>query len=325
MKRFIGLFTGVAGALGCLAAMATPGSAADYPTRQVHIIVGYPAGGSTDIVARLIGNWLSSRLGQQFIVENRPGAGNNIATEAVTKTAPDGYTMLLVNPANTINASLYKNLNFNFLKDIDPVASVIEVPNVMEVNPSVPAKTVAEFIAYAKANPDKINVASSGNGTSIHLSGELFKMMTGLKLTHVPYKGSAPMLTDLIGGQVQVTFDNLPSSIAHIKAGKLRALGVSTSKRSPELPDVPTIAETVPGYEASAFFGFGVPRGTPKEIVDLLNKEINLALKDPGMQAKLKDLGGVIVSGTPADFGKFLAAETAKWEKVVKAANLSVQ
>ncbi len=325
MKRFIGLAAGVAGALGCLAAMAAPVSAADYPTRQVHIIVGYPAGGSTDIVARLIGNWLSSRLGQQFIVENRPGAGNNIATEAVTKAAPDGYTMLLVNPANTINASLYKNLNFNFLKGIDPVASVIEVPNVMEVNPSVPAKTVAEFIAYAKANPDKINVASSGNGTSIHLSGELFKMMTGLKLTHVPYKGSAPMLTDLLGGQVQVTFDNLPSSIAHIKAGKLRALGVSTAKRSPELPDVPTIAETVPGYEASAFFGFGVPHGTPKEIVDLLNKEINLALKDPGMQGKLKDLGGVIVSGTPADFGKFLAAETAKWEKVVKAANLSVQ
>jgi tripartite-type tricarboxylate transporter receptor subunit TctC len=325
MKRFIGLMTGIAGALGCLAAIVAPASAADYPTRQVHIIVGYPAGGSTDIVARLIGNWLSSRLGQQFIVENRPGAGNNIATEAVTKAAPDGYTMLLVNPANTINASLYKNLNFNFLKGIDPVASVIEVPNVMEVNPNVPAKTVAEFIAYAKANPDKINVASSGNGTSIHLSGELFKMMTGLKLTHVPYKGSAPMLTDLLGGQVQVTFDNLPSSIAHIKAGKLRALGVSTAKRSPELPDVPTIAETVPGYEASAFFGFGVPHGTPKEIVDRLNKEINLALKDPGMQAKLKDLGGAIVSGTPADFGKFLAAETAKWEKVVKAANLSVQ
>jgi tripartite-type tricarboxylate transporter receptor subunit TctC len=325
MKRFIGLMTGIAGALGCLAAIVAPASAADYPTRQVHIIVGYPAGGSTDIVARLIGNWLSSRLGQQFIVENRPGAGNNIATEAVTKAAPDGYTMLLVNPANTINASLYKNLNFNFLKGIDPVASVIEVPNVMEVNPNVPAKTVAEFIAYAKANPDKINVASSGNGTSIHLSGELFKMMTGLKLTHVPYKGSAPMLTDLLGGQVQVTFDNLPSSIAHIKAGKLRALGVSTAKRSPELPDVPTIAETVPGYEASAFFGFGVPHGTPKEIVDRLNKEINLALKEPGMQAKLKDLCGAIVSGTPADFGKFLAAETAKWEKVVKAANLSVQ
>ena len=326
MKRFNGLIAGVAGLLaGLTAILAQPAAAADYPTRQVHIIVGYPAGGSTDIVARLIGNWLSVKLGQQFVVENRPGAGNNIATEAVTKAAPDGYTMLLVNPANTINATLYKKLSFTFLKDIDPVAGVIEVPNVMEVHPDVPAKTVAEFIAYAKANPDKINVASSGNGTSIHLSGELFKMMTGLKLTHVPYKGSAPMLTDLLGGQVQVTFDNLPSSIAHIRAGKLRALGVSTAKRSPELPDVPTIAETVPGYEASAFFGFGVPRGTPKEIVDLLNKQINLALQDKEMQAKLKDLGGIITPGSPADFGKFLAAETAKWEKVVNAANLSVQ
>jgi tripartite-type tricarboxylate transporter receptor subunit TctC len=326
MKCFFGLMTGVLGAVASLAAMAaTPASAADYPTRPVHIIVGYPAGGSTDIVARIIGNWLSIKLGKQFIVENRPGAGNNIGTEAVAKAAPDGYTMLLINPANTINATLYKKLNFNFLKDIDPVANVVEVPNVMEVNPDVPAKTVAEFIAYAKANPDKINVASSGNGTSIHLSGELFKMMTGLKLTHVPYKGSAPMLTDLLGGQVQVTFDNLPSSIAHIRAGKLRALGVSTSKRSPELPDVPTIAETVPGYEASAFFGFGVPHGTPKEIVDVLNKQINLALQDPDMQAKLKDLGGQPVPGSPADFGKFLAAETAKWEKVVNAANLSIQ
>jgi tripartite-type tricarboxylate transporter receptor subunit TctC len=326
MKCFFGLMTGVLGALAGLTALtAMPAAAADYPTRPVHIIVGYPAGGSTDIVARIIGNWLSIKLGQQFIVENRPGAGNNIGTEAVAKAAPDGYTMLLINPANTINATLYKKLNFNFLKDIDPVANVVEVPNVMEVNPDVPAKTVAEFIAYAKANPDKINVASSGNGTSIHLSGELFKMMTGLKLTHVPYKGSAPMLTDLLGGQVQVTFDNLPSSIAHIRAGKLRALGVSTSKRSPELPDVPTIAETVPGYEASAFFGFGVPHGTPKEIVDVLNKQINLALQDPDMQAKLKDLGGQPVPGSPADFGKFLAAETAKWEKVVNAANLSIQ
>jgi tripartite-type tricarboxylate transporter receptor subunit TctC len=267
---------------------------------------------------------LGKRLGQQFIVENRPGAGNNLATEAVVKAAPDGYTLLLVNPANAVNASLYKNLNFVFLRDIDPVAGVIRVPNVMEVHPSVPAKTVAEFIAYVKANPDKVNVASSGNGTSIHLSGELFKMMTGLKMTHIPYKGSAPMLTDLLGGQVQVTFDNLPSSIAHIKAGKLRALAVTTAKRSEELPDVPTVAETVPGYEASAFFGFGVPKGTPKEIVDLLNKEINLALKDPAIVAKLKDLGGTLIAGSPADFGKLVADETAKWEKVVNAANLSV-
>lgn len=324
MKRFLGLVAGIAGALAGMTILA-PAQTPAYPTKPVHIIVGYPAGGSTDIVARLIGNWLSGKLGQQFVVENRPGAGNNIGTEAVAKAAPDGYTMLLINPANTINASLYKKLNFNFLKDIDPVANVIEVPNVMEVNPDVPAKTVAEFIAYAKANPEKVNVASSGNGTSIHLSGELFKMMTGLKLQHVPYKGSAPMLTDLIGGQVQVTFDNLPSSIAHIKAGKLRALGVSTAKRAAELPDVPTIAETVPGYEASAFFGFGVPRGTPKEITDLLNKEINAAMQDPAIQTKLKDMGGILVPGSPADFRKFLEAETAKWEKVVNAAKLSVE
>jgi len=309
---------------GMFFVQAAGACAADYPTRPPHIIVGYPAGGSTDIVARLIGDWLSKRLGQQFIVENRPGAGNNLATEAVAKAAPDGYTLILVNPANTINASLYKNLNFVFLRDIDPVAGVIRVPNVMEVHPSVPVKTVAEFIAYVKANPDKVNVASSGNGTSIHLSGELFKMMTGLKMTHIPYKGSAPMLTDLLGGQVQVTFDNLPSSIAHIKAGKLRALAVTTARRSEELPDVPTVAETVPGYEASAFFGFGVPKGTPKEIVDLLNKEINLALKDPAIVAKLKDLGGTLIAGSPADFGKLVTDETAKWEKVVHAANLSI-
>jgi len=298
--------------------------AADYPARQPHIIVGYPAGGSTDILARIFGDWLGKRLGQQFIVENRPGAGNNLATEAVVKSPPDGYTIILVNPANAINASLYKNLNFSFLRDIDPVAGFIRVPNVMEVHPSVPANTVAEFIAYVKANPDKINIASSGNGTSIHLSGELFKMMTGTQMTHVPYKGSAPMLTDLLGGQVQVTFDNLPSSINHIKNGKLRALAVTTAKRSEELPDVPTVAETVPGFEASAFFGFGVPKGTPKEIVDLLNKEVNLAMNDPGILAKLKQLGGTPIPGSPADFGKLVADETAKWEKVVRAADLSI-
>ncbi len=309
----------------CLSTVAATGARAAYPDRPVRIIVGYPAGGSTDIVARIIGAWLSEKLGQQFIVDNKPGAGNNIGTELAVKSAPDGYTMFLINPANVINATLYKKLNFVFLRDIDPVAGVIQVPNVMEVNPGVPAHTVAEFIAYVKANPDKVNIASSGNGTSIHLSGELFKMMTGTKMTHIPYKGSAPMLTDLLGGQVQVTFDNLPSSIGHIRAGKLRALAVTTSKRSPELPDVPTAAETVPGYEAVAFFGFGVPHGTPKEIVALLNKTINDGINNPGVQAKLKDLGGIPVPDTPEAFGKFLAAETAKWEKVVHAANLSIE
>jgi len=326
MQRNVALLSRLLFGFLCLSLIAAADArAAGYPDRPVRIIVGYPAGGSTDIVARIIGNWLSIKLGQQFIVENKPGAGNNIGTELVAKAAPDGYTLYLVNPANTINATLYKHLNYVFLRDIDPIANVIQVPNVMEVNPDVPVKTVAEFIAYVKANPDKINIASSGNGTSIHLSGELFKMMTGLKITHVPYKGSAPMLTDLLGGQVQVTFDNLPSSIAHIKAGKLRALAVTTAARSPELPDVPTVAETVPGYEAVAFFGFGITHGTPKEIVDLLNKEINLALQDPGIQARLKDLGGIAVPGSPGDFGKFLANETAKWEKVVHAANLSIE
>jgi len=310
-------------ALLCLS--ATGASAASYPDHPVRIIVGYPPGGSTDIVARIIGNWLTQRLGQQFIVDNKPGAGNNIGTELAVKSAADGYTMFLINPANVINASLYKKLNFVFLRDIDPVAAVIQVPNVMEVNPEVPAKTVKEFIDYVKANPDKVNVASSGNGTSIHLSGELFKMMTGIKMTHVPYKGSAPMLTDLLAGQVQVTFDNLPSSIGHIRAGKLRALAVTTARRSPELPDVPTVAETVPGYEAVAFFGFGVPHGTPKEIVDKLNKEINLGIQDVGVQSKLRDLGGIPVPGTPEAFGMFLAAETAKWAKVVHSANLSIE
>jgi tripartite-type tricarboxylate transporter receptor subunit TctC len=299
--------------------------AAGYPDRPVHIIVGYPPGGSTDISARLFGQWLSEKLGQQFIIDNRPGAGNNIGTELAAKAAPDGYTLFLANPANTINATLYKHLNFVFLRDFVPVAGFIRVPNVMEVNPSVPVKTVAEFIKYVKDNPDKINLASSGNGTSIHLSGELFKMMTGLKITHIPYKGSAPMLTDLLGGQVQATFDNLPSSIGHIKAGKLRALAVTTSTRSPELPDVPTVAETVPGYEASAFFGLVAPKGTPAEAIDVINKQVNAAMQDPNMLARMKDLGGIPLAGSPADFGKLLADETAKWEKVVHAANLSIE
>jgi len=307
-----------------MAAAATFAAAADYPNRPVRWIVGYPAGGATDILARLFGDYLSKKLGQQFVIENRPGAGNNIATEAVIRSAPDGYTLLLVNPANGINASLYRKLNFNFIRDTDPVAGFIRVPNVMVVNPSVPAKTVAEFIAYAKPDPGKVNLASSGNGTSIHLSGELFMMMTGLKMTHVPYRGSAPALTDLIGGQVQVMFDNLPASIEHIRAGKLRALAVTTDVRSEALPDVPTVSDTVKGYEASAWFGMSAPKGTPREIVELLNRHINEALKDPEVVAKLKQMGGILMPGTPEDFGKVVAAETAKWEKVVNAAKLTV-
>jgi tripartite-type tricarboxylate transporter receptor subunit TctC len=326
MQRLAALLSRALIALVCCLPFAiTSAQALDYPTRPVHIIVGYPPGGSTDILARIFGQYLGDKLGQQFIIENKPGAGNNLATESVVRATPDGYTLYLANPANTINASLYKNLKFVFLNDLDPVAGFIRVTNVMEVNPDVPAKTVAEFIAYAKANPGKINMASSGNGTSVHLSGELFMMMTGVKMQHVPYKGAAPALVDLMGGQVQVFFDNLPSSISHIRAGKLRALGVTSAQRSSELPDVPVVADTVPGYEATAFFGLAAPKGTPPEIVNLLNKHVNEALNDPAMLAKLKDLGGVPFKGSPADFGKLLAAETAKWEKVVHAANLSIE
>jgi tripartite-type tricarboxylate transporter receptor subunit TctC len=299
--------------------------AADYPTRPVRWIVPYPAGGATDIVARIIGQALSERLGQTFVIENKPGAGNNIGTEAVVHAAPDGYTVLLVNPANAINATLYPKLSFNFIRDMLPVAGFMRVPNVMEVNPAVPANTVAEFIAYAKANPGKINWATSGNGTSVHLSGELFKMMTGVNMTHVPYRGSAPALTDMISGQVQVMFDNMPPSLPHIRAGKLRALGVTTAQRSAALPDVPTVAETVPGYEASAFFGMAVPKGTPADVIEKLNKEINAALADPKIQARLAELGGMLIPGTPADFGKVVADETDKWAKVIKAGGVSLE
>jgi len=304
---------------------STSAVADDYPARPIKWVVGYPAGGTTDILARLIGQWLSERLGAQVIIENRPGAGNNIGTEAVINAPPDGYMVLLVNPANGINASLYRKLNFDFIRDIAPVAGLTRVPNVMEVNPAVPAKTVQEFIDYAKANPGKINWASSGNGTSVHLSGEMFKMMTGVDLLHVPYRGAAPALTDLISGQVQVMFDNMPSSIEHIRAGKLRALGVTTAKRSPALPDVPTVADTVPGYEASAWFGMGAPKETPPEVVNKLNKAINAALADPNIQARLADLGGIVMAGTPADFGQVIVEETEKWAKVVKAAGVSIE
>src|ERR1700678_4089832 len=311
-----------------LCALAAPLSGAfalESPTRPVRFIVGYPAGGSTDIVARLIGQKLSERLGQQFVIENKPGAGNNIGTETVVKADPDGYTVLLVNPANFINASLYANLNFNFIRDIAPVASFNRVPNVMTVAPDVPAKNVAEFIAYVKANPGKVNMASSGNGTSGHLSGELFMAMSGAKMLHVPYRGAAPATTDLLGNRVQVMFDNMPSIIGHIRGGALRALAVTTEKRSPELPDVPTVGETVPGYEASALFGMGAPAKTPPEIVAKLNREINAVLAEPEVRKRLIELGGEPLIATSDDFGAMIKAETEKWEKVVKSADIKIE
>lgn len=320
MRRSLGLF---AAALPIALNLAAAGAvAADYPTRPVHIIVSYPPGGSTDITARLIGAWLSDRLHQQFVIDNRPGGGNNIGTEMALRSTPDGYTLFLANPANAINATLYQHLRFNFLKDTAPIAGIIRVPNVMEVNPSVPVKTVAEFITYAKERPGKINMASSGVGTSIHLSGELFMFMTGVKMLHVPYRGSAPALTDMLSGQMQVMFDNLPSSIGHIRSGKLRPLAVTTARRDPALPNVPTVGETVKGYEASAWFGLVAPKGTPKAIIEKLNAEVEAALKDPNMLQRLAALGGATMPGTPADFGKTLADETAKWAKVVKFANI---
>jgi tripartite-type tricarboxylate transporter receptor subunit TctC len=315
---WFGALAGLGGSALLAAAGIDSAQALDYPTRPVHVVVGYPAGGTTDILARLVGQYLSERLGQQFIIDNRSGAGNNIGTEVVVSAPADGYTLLLVNPANAINATLYEKLPFNFVRDIAPVAGIIRVPNVMEVNPAVPAKSVTEFIAYAKANPGKVNMASSGNGTSIHVSGELFKMMTGVDMLHVPYRGSAPALTDLMGGQVQVLFDNMPSSIEYLKAGKLRPLAVTTAGRSDALPGVPTVAETVAGYEASAWFGLGAPKGTPAEIVDKLNAAVNAGLADPKLKARLADLGGTMLVGTPAEFGKLIAEETEKWAKVVK-------
>jgi tripartite-type tricarboxylate transporter receptor subunit TctC len=313
-RRFLALTVGLA----ALPITLPVAEAQTYPTRPVRWIVGYPAGGSADLVARLIGQILTEKLSRQFVIENRPGAGNNIATQAVVRAAADGYTLLLVNPANAINATLYDKLNFDFLRDIAPVASLIRVPNVAEVHPSVPAKTVPEFIAYAKANPGKISMASGGNGVPSHVSGELFKMMAGVNLVHVPYRGSAPALADLLGGQVQVMFDPLPSSIEHIRAGKLRPLAVTTATRSEALPHVPPMADFLPGYEASTWYGIGVPKNTPAEIIDKLNREINAALADPKIKAGFADLGGAVLGGSPADFGTLLAAETEKWAKVVK-------
>jgi tripartite-type tricarboxylate transporter receptor subunit TctC len=312
--------------LGLPAIAATRAIAAlEYPTRPVRFVVGYPPGGATDILARLIGQRLSERLGQTFVVENKPGAGNNIGTETVVHAEADGYTVLLVNPANFINTSLYANLKFNFLNDIAAVASFNRVPNVMTVNKDVPANNVAEFIAYAKANPGKVNMASSGNGTSVHLSGEMFMSMTGCKMQHVPYRGAALAITDMMAGQVQVIFDNMPSIIQHIRSGALRALGVTTAERSPQLPDVQAIAETVPGYEASALFGMGAPSKTPKEIIGKLNAEINAVLAEPEMTKRLVDLGGAPLI-QPADaFNANIAAETEKWKKVVEFSGLKIE
>jgi tripartite-type tricarboxylate transporter receptor subunit TctC len=293
-----------------------------YPTRPVRIIVGAPPGGAFDILARLIGQWLSERFRQPFIVENRPGAGTNIGTEAVVKAAPDGYTLLVFDVSPAINTNLYDNLNFVFLRDIAPIASIARSPFIMVVNPAIPAKTVPEFIAYAKANPGKISMASTGNGATPHVTGELFKMMAGVDMVHVPYRGAAPAITDLLSGQVQVLFISPLVSIEHIKTGKLRALAVTTAKRSAALPDLPTLGEFLPGYEASQWYGVGVPKNTPVEIVDKLNKEINAGLVDPRLKARLADLGGIALAGSPADVGKLIAEETEKWSKVIRAANI---
>jgi tripartite-type tricarboxylate transporter receptor subunit TctC len=313
-RRFLHLAAGAA----ALPAVSRIARAQAYPTRPVRIIVGFAPGGALDIVARLIGQWLSERLGQQFVIDNRPGAGGNIATEAVVRAPADGYTLLLVGVPNAIHATLYDRLNFNFIRDIAPVASIIRGTYVMVVNPSVPAKTVPEFIAYAKANPGRLSFGSAGIGSPNHVAGELFKIMAGVNLVHVPYRGIAPALVDLLSGQVQVTFASMPSSIEYIRAGKLRALAVTTATRSEVLPDVPTVGEFVPGYEASAWYGLGAPKATPAEIVDKLNKDINAALADPKMKARLADLGGTPLLGSSADFGKLIAEETEKWAKVVK-------
>jgi tripartite-type tricarboxylate transporter receptor subunit TctC len=287
--------------------------AQNYPTRPVHWIVGYPPGGATDITARLLGQRLSERLGQPFVIENRPGASGNIGTEAVVNAAPDGYTLLLVNAGNAINATLYEKLNFIFLRDIAPVASIVRVPLVMQVNPSVPVKTVPEFITYAKANPGKLNMASAGNGTPQHVSGELFKMMAGINMAHVPYRGSGPALTDLLGGHVQVMFDTTLASIEYLRTGRLRPLAVTTATRLETLPDIPTVGDFLPGYEASGWYGVGAPKKTPADIIDKLNKEINTGLADPKVTARLSELGGVVLAASPTDFGRLIADEIEKW------------
>jgi tripartite-type tricarboxylate transporter receptor subunit TctC len=320
-RRFLYL----AASAAAFPAISRVARAQTYPTKPVRIIVGFAAGGVTDIVARLMGQWLSERLGQQFIIENRPGAGGNIGTEASVNAPPDGYTLLLIAPPNAVNATLYEKLSFNFIRDIAPVAGIVRAPLVMEVNPSFPAKTVPAFIAYAKANPGKLNMASAGNGSLGHVAGELFKMMTGVNMIHVPYRGGAPAITDLLGGQVQVIFSPTPDSIEFIRSGRLRALAVTTATRSEALPDLPTVGDFVPGYEARAFYGVGAPKNTPIQIIDKLNREINAGLGDPKMKAHLADLGGIALVGSPADFGMLVANETENWGKVIGAANIKAE
>jgi tripartite-type tricarboxylate transporter receptor subunit TctC len=317
-RKFLHLAAGAA----ALPAVSRAARAQAYPSRPVRLIAPFAPAGTTDILARLMGQWLSERLGQQFVIENRPGASTIIGTEAVVRAPADGYTLLLVGPASAINATLFEKLSYNFLRDIAPVAGIIRVPNVMTVHPSFPAKTVPELIAYAKANPGKINHGSSGAGTSNHLAGALFKAMTGTDIVQVQYRGSAPALTDLLAGQVQLGFDTMPTSIEYVRAGKLRALAVTTLARSEALPDVPSVNEFVPGYESSGFFGFGVPKNTPLAIVERLNREINAGLADPQLKARLADVGGMILAGSPAEFGKLIADETQKWGKVIKSAGI---
>jgi tripartite-type tricarboxylate transporter receptor subunit TctC len=316
-REFLYLMAGAAGA-AALPAVSRIAAAQTYPSRPARLIVGFAPGGSSDIFARLIGGWLSERLGQPFVIENRPGANSNIATEAVAHATPDGHTLLLVTASNAINLSVYDRLNFNFIRDIVPVAGIVRLPNVMVVHPSFPATSVSEFIAYGKANPNRINMASAGTGSPSHLAGELFKMITGVSMVHVPYRGGAPAIADLLAGQVQVQFDAVATSIAHIKAGKLRALAVTTAARSPALADIPALGEFVPGYESSGWYGLGAPRNTPASIVEKLNSEINAALADSGMKTRLTDLGGTTFPGSPYEFGKLIAEEAEKWTKVVK-------
>ena len=320
-RRFLHLAAGAA----ALPAGSRIAWAQAYPSRPVRIVVPFAPGGSTDIIARQMGLWLSERFGQPFVIENRPGAGSNIGTEAVVNAPPDGYTLLLVGASSAINVTLYEKLNFNFLRDITPVAGMISIPFIMAVNPSFPAKTVSELIAYAKVNPSKVNMGSGGNGTAGHLSGELFKMMAGVNMVHVPYRGEGPALTDMLGGQVQVMFATVPASIEFIGANKLRPLAVSTAARWQGLPDLPTVGDFVPGYETSAWQGIGAPKNTSAEIVEKLNKEVNAGLADPKMKARFAELGNAVIPGSPADFGKLIAEETEKWGKVIRAVNIKAE